>query len=102
MGGNTHQRKATRYNSQSVLSGLLFCAERVHSYRRIAKPSGKIVWRCAGWVEHGKSFAGIPLPYPGIGATWFSLMAVYGLSRNVWNISRCSRIKSILAAGYLV
>lgn len=51
---DTHQRKATRYNSQSVLSGLLVCAECSHNYRRITRPSGEIVWRCASRVEHGK------------------------------------------------
>ena len=53
---DTHQRKATRYNSQSVLSGLLVCAECGHNYRRITRPSGEIVWRCANRVEHGKKF----------------------------------------------
>ncbi len=53
---DTHQRKATRYNSQSVLSGLLVCAECGHNYRRITRPSGEIVWRCASRVEHGKRF----------------------------------------------
>ena len=53
---DTHQRKATRYNSQSVLSGLLVCAECSHNYHRITRPSGKIVWRCANRVEHEKKF----------------------------------------------
>lgn len=53
---DTNQRKATRYNSQSVLSGLLVCAECNHNYRRIIRPSGEIVWRCASRVEHGKKF----------------------------------------------
>lgn len=53
---DTHQRKATRYNSQSVLSGLLVCAECGCNYRRITRPSGEIVWRCASRVEHGKKF----------------------------------------------
>ena len=53
---DTHQRKATRYNSQSVLSGLLVCAECSHNYHRITRPSGEIVWRCANRVEHGKKF----------------------------------------------
>ena len=53
---DTHQRKATRYNSQSVLSGLLVCAECGHNYRRITRPSGEIVWRCANRVERGKKF----------------------------------------------
>lgn len=53
---DTNQRRATRYNSQSVLSGLLVCAECNHNYRRITRPSGEIVWRCASRVEHGKKF----------------------------------------------
>ena len=51
---DNYQRKATRYNSRSVLSGLLVCAECGHNYRRITRPSGEIVWRCANRVEHGK------------------------------------------------
>lgn len=50
------QRKVTRYNSQSVLSGLLVCGECGHNYRRITRPSGEVVWRCANRVEHGKRF----------------------------------------------
>ena len=50
------KRKVTRYNSQSVLSGLLVCAECNHNYRRITRPSGEIVWRCANRVEYGKKF----------------------------------------------
>lgn len=53
---DTNQRKATRYNSQSVLSGLLTCAECGRNYRRITRPSGEVVWRCANRVEHGKQF----------------------------------------------
>lgn len=53
---DTNKRKATRYNSQSVLSGLLVCAECNHNYRRITRPSGEIVWRCASRVDHGKKF----------------------------------------------
>jgi len=53
---DTNKRKATRYNSQSVLSSLLVCAECSHNYRRITRPSGEIVWRCASRVEHGKKF----------------------------------------------
>lgn len=52
----TRKRKATRYSSQSVLSGLLVCAECGHNYRRITRPSGEVVWRCANRVEHGKQF----------------------------------------------
>ena len=52
----TNQRKTTRYNSQSVLSGLLVCGECGRSYRRITRPSGDVVWRCANRVEHGKRF----------------------------------------------
>lgn len=53
---DTNHRKATRYNSQSILSGLLVCAECGHNYRRITRPSGEVVWRCASRVEHGKQF----------------------------------------------
>ncbi len=47
------QRKATRYNSQNVLSGLLVCAECGSNYRRITRSNGEIVWRCADRVEKG-------------------------------------------------
>ncbi|MBA1334642.1 MAG: Recombinase [Firmicutes bacterium] len=47
----TTQRKATRYNSQNVLSGLLVCAECGANYRRITQASGEVVWRCANRVE---------------------------------------------------
>lgn len=53
---NTNKRKTTRYNSQSVLSGLLVCTECNHNYRRITRPSGEIVWRCASRIKHGKKF----------------------------------------------
>lgn len=53
---DTKRRKATRYSSQSVLSGLLFCEECGCNYRRITRPSGEVVWRCANRVEHGKQF----------------------------------------------
>ena len=49
----TTQRKATRYNSQNVLSGLLVCAECGANYRRITQASGEVVWRCANRVERG-------------------------------------------------
>jgi len=52
---DTGKRKATRYNSQNVLSGLLICAECGASYRRITPASGNVVWRCASRVEHGKN-----------------------------------------------
>ncbi len=52
----TGKRKATRYNSKSVLSGLLVCEECGCNYRRITRPSGEVVWRCASRVEHGKQF----------------------------------------------
>ena len=52
----TNQRQTTRYNSQSVLSGLLVRGECGRSYRRITRPSGNVVWRCANRVEHGKRF----------------------------------------------
>ncbi|MTQ96778.1 hypothetical protein GMD88_15475 [Pseudoflavonifractor sp. BIOML-A6] len=50
----TGKRKAARYSSHNVLSGLLVCAECGVNYRRITRPSGEIVWRCANRVEHGK------------------------------------------------
>lgn len=53
---DTKRRKATRYSSQSVLSGLLVCEECGCNYRRITRPSGEVVWRCANRVEHGKQF----------------------------------------------
>lgn len=51
------QRKATRYSSQNALSGLLVCAECGSNYRRITRPSGEVVWRCADRVERGKQSA---------------------------------------------
>lgn len=50
----TGKRKAARYSSKNILSGLLVCAECGANYRRISRPSGEIVWRCANRVEHGK------------------------------------------------
>jgi hypothetical protein len=50
-------RKIARYNSQNVLSGLLVCGECGCNYRRITRPSGEIVWRCANKVENGKKSA---------------------------------------------
>jgi len=47
-------RKAARYNSRNVLSGLLVCGDCGSSYRRITRSSGEIVWRCANKVENGK------------------------------------------------
>jgi hypothetical protein len=47
------QRKATRYSSQNVLSGLIVCAECGANYQRITRSSGEVVWRCANRVEHG-------------------------------------------------
>jgi len=47
-------RKTARYNSQNVLSGLLVCGECGRNYRRITRPSGEVVWRCADKVENGK------------------------------------------------
>ena len=49
------QRKATKYNSSNVLSGLLICEECGSPYRRITRTGGEIVWRCANRVEHGKA-----------------------------------------------
>lgn len=53
---DTKQRRTTRYSSQSVLGGLLACEECGCNYRRITRPSGEVVWRCANRVEHGKRF----------------------------------------------
>lgn len=53
MSGDGIQRKATRYSSKNVLSGLLVCGECGADYRRITRPSGEVVWRCANRVEHG-------------------------------------------------
>ena len=50
---DTGRRRSARYSSQNVLSGLLVCAECGANYRRITRPSGEIVWRCANRVEHG-------------------------------------------------
>ena len=47
-------RKTARYSSQNVLSGLLICGECGRNYRRITRPSGEVVWRCADRVENGK------------------------------------------------
>jgi hypothetical protein len=48
--GNT-QRKAARYNSKNILSGLLVCSECGANYCRITRASGEVVWRCANRVE---------------------------------------------------
>ncbi len=53
---DTGKRKATRYNSKSVLSGLLVCGQCGYHYRRITLPSGEVVWRCANRVEHGHRY----------------------------------------------
>lgn len=45
------QRKATRYNSMNVLSGLLVCSECGANCRRITRASSEVVWRCANRVE---------------------------------------------------
>lgn len=51
---DANQRRTTRYSSQNALSGLLVCAECGANYRRITRPSGEVIWRCANKVEHGK------------------------------------------------
>ena len=53
MSGDGILRKATRYSSKNVLSGLLVCGECGADYRRITRPTGEVVWRCANRVEHG-------------------------------------------------
>ena len=50
------KRKATKYNSSNVLSGLLICEECGSPYRRITRSGGEVVWRCASRVEHGKKY----------------------------------------------
>lgn len=50
-------RKTARYNSQNVLSGLIVCGDCGRNYRRITRPSGEVVWRCADKVENGKQAA---------------------------------------------
>jgi hypothetical protein len=50
---DTGKRKATRYHSINVLSGLFVCSECGRSYRRVQRASGEMVWRCANRVEHG-------------------------------------------------
>lgn len=58
---DTGKRKAARYSSQNVLSGLLVCAECSTNYRRITCHSGEIVWRCANRVERAaKGFVSTP------------------------------------------
>lgn len=47
-------RKTAQYNSRNVLSGFLICDECSANYRRITRPSGEVVWRCADKVENGK------------------------------------------------
>lgn len=51
---DTGIRKATRNNSQNVLSGLLVCSDCGVNYRRITRASGEVVWRRADKVEKGK------------------------------------------------
>ena len=50
---DTGDRKAVRYHSGNVLSGLCVCAECGRNYRRVQRSSGEMVWRCANRVEHG-------------------------------------------------
>lgn len=57
-------RKATRYNSRNVLSGLLICQECGRVYRRITKHDGSVIWRCANRVEHGSKFCKHSPPIP--------------------------------------
>jgi hypothetical protein len=47
-------RKAARYSSQNVLSGLLVCENCGRNFRRVTRPAGEVVWRCADKVENGK------------------------------------------------
>lgn len=57
MDEDTKQRKATRYSSQSVLSGLLICAECEHGYRRITRRGGLALCQ-PGW-SMGKGSASV-------------------------------------------
>lgn len=34
----------------------IVCGECGRNYRRISRPSGEVVWRCANRVEYGKRF----------------------------------------------
>lgn len=52
---DTNQRKASRYNSTSPFGGILTCGHCGRGYRRITRPSGEIVWRCADRVENRKN-----------------------------------------------
>lgn len=54
---DSRTRKAARYNSQNVLSGLLICGDCGRKFRRITRPSGEVVWRCADKVENGRRAA---------------------------------------------
>lgn len=56
-------RKATRYNSKNVLSGILVCQECGRAYRRITKHDGSVIWRCANRVEHGRKLCKSPPPF---------------------------------------
>lgn len=50
----TKRESGSLLKGKDVLSGMLTCAECGARYRRITRPSGEIVWRCANRVEHGK------------------------------------------------
>lgn len=54
---DSHQAKL--YRPKNILSGILICSECGSNYRRITRPSGERVWRCANRVEHGKSLCKI-------------------------------------------
>ena len=54
---DSHQAKL--YRPKNILSGILICSECGSNYRRITRPSGEQVWRCANRVEHGKSLCKI-------------------------------------------
>ena len=45
-------RKHGRFSSGNTLSGKIQCCECGRNYRRIKTRKGKIIWRCAGQVEH--------------------------------------------------
>ena len=50
----SNDESKSRYSSTDALSGLLICGECGKTYRRITGRNGKITWRCANRVEHGR------------------------------------------------
>ena len=50
---DTGKRKAAKYDSRNVLSGIFVCGECDKNYRRVQRASDEMVWCCASRVEHG-------------------------------------------------